>query len=130
VYQRALAADLRSRQAAGQQLLHNPHVAATPAARGALAAGRVDARLLITLAALAASEPVRVTGFGAPDPGASPGLPLRTAELTAPSATARRMLAFLRAQRSPYQPASASLAGSVLTVEFAAPAPLGLLQDH
>jgi hypothetical protein len=129
-YQRALAADLRSRQAAGQQLLRDPHVAATPAARAALAAGRVDARLLITLAALAASEPVRVTGFGAPYPGASPGLPLRTAELTAPSATARRMLAFLRAQRSPYQPASASLAGSVLTVEFAAPAPLGLLQDH
>jgi hypothetical protein len=40
------------------------------------------------------------------------------------------MLAFLRAQRSPYEPASASAAGPVLTVGFAAPAPLGLLQDQ
>ena len=102
----------------------------SPDVRAALEAGQVDARLLITLAALAASEPVQVSGLGAADPGASPGLPLRTAELTAPAATARRMLAFLRAQRSPYQPAYASLAGTVLTVEFAGPAPLGLLQDH
>jgi hypothetical protein len=72
---------------------------------------------------------MRVTGFGPADPGASPGLPLRSAELTASAASARRMLAFLRAQRSPYQPAYASAAGSVLTVGFAA-APLGLLQDQ
>jgi hypothetical protein len=130
VYQRALAADLRSRQAAGLQLLRDPGLAATPAARAALTAGRVDARLLITLAALAAGEPIRVTGFGAADPGASPGLPLRTAEFAASGPEARRMIAFLRAQRSPYQPAQVSLAGSVLTVGFAAPAPLGLLQDH
>ncbi|HET9974649.1 MAG TPA: hypothetical protein VFQ68_40900 [Streptosporangiaceae bacterium] len=40
------------------------------------------------------------------------------------------MLAFLRAQRSPYQPGYAGPAGSVVTVEFAAPAPLGLLGNH
>jgi hypothetical protein len=89
-------------------------------------------RLLITLAALAASEQVEVTGFGGA-PGASPDLPLRTAELTAPAGTARTMLAFVRAQRSPYLAAHAALTPgadgqSVLTVEFAAPAPLGLLQ--
>ena len=55
--------------------------------------------------------------------------------IAAPAATARRMLAFARAQRSPYLPAHADLrpgrAGqSVLTVEFAAPAPLGLLTDQ
>ena len=129
-YRRALAADRRARRAAGLQLLRHPRLAASPAARAALAAGQVDARLLITLAALAASQPVQVTGFGAPASGASPGLPLRTAELTAPAGTAHRMLAFLRAQRSPYLPAYAGLAGSVLTVEFGAPAPLGLLQDQ
>jgi hypothetical protein len=133
-YRQALAADLRSRRAAGQQLLRDPRLVASPSARAALAAGQVDARLLITLAALAASapasEPMRVTGFGPADPGASPGLPLRSAELTASAASARRMLAFLRAQRSPYEPASASAAGPVLTVGFAAPAPLGLLQDQ
>jgi hypothetical protein len=36
-------------------------------------------------AALAAGQPVRVTGFGDRGPGASPGLPLRTAEITAPA---------------------------------------------
>src|SRR5581483_5967226 len=137
-YRRALAADLRSRRAAGLQLLRDPRLVATPAARAALAAGQVDARLLIILAALAAnepaqglaSEPLRVTGFGTADPGASPGLPLRTAELTASGGTARRMLAFLRAQRSPYQPAYAGAAGAAVTVGFAAPAPLGLLHDQ
>jgi len=133
-YRQALAADLRARRAAGQQLLRDPSLAVTPSARAALAAGQVDARLLITLAALAASEPVgeplRVTGFGAADPGAGPGLPVRTARLAASGGTARRMLAFLRAQRSPYQPGYAGAAGSVVTVEFAAPAPLGLLGNH
>jgi hypothetical protein len=135
VYRTALAADLQARRVAGAQLLHDPRITVTPAARPPLAAGQVDARLLITLAALAASQPIQVTAFGAPDPGASPGLPLRTAQLTAPTGTARTMLAFVRAQRSPYLPARAVLtpgtAGpggeSVLTVEFAAPSPLGLL---
>ncbi len=129
-YRRALAADRQARRAAGLQLLRDPRLTAAPAARAALADGQVDARLLITLSALAVSQPVQVTSFGSPAPGASPGLPLRTAELTAPAGTAHRMLAFLHAQRSPYLPAYAGLAGSVLTVEFGAPAPLGLLQDH
>ena len=134
-YRTALAADVRARRAAGAQLLRDPRITVTPAARAQLAAGQVDTRLLITLAALAASAPVRVTGFGERDPGASAGLPLRTAVLAAPAATARRMLAFARAQRSPYLPAHADLAPgpdgeSVLTVGFAVPAPLGLLPDH
>jgi hypothetical protein len=133
-YRQALAADLRSRRAVGQQLLRDPSLAAAPSARAALAAGQVDARLLVTLAALAASDPagqpLRVTGFGAADPGVGPGLPVRTARLAASGGTARRMLAFLRAQRSPYQPGYAGTAGSVVTVEFAAPAPLGLLGNQ
>ena len=131
-YRRALAADIRARRAAGAQLLRAPRITVTPSARSALAAGQVDARLLITLAALAASEPVRIDGFGGRGPGESPGLALRTAEITAPAATARRMLAFVRAQRSPYLAIRADLTpgpdGYVLTVEFGAPAPLGMLR--
>jgi len=131
-YRRALATDIRARRAAGHQLLGAPRITATPSARAALAAGRVDARLLITLAALAASEPVRVDGFGGRGPGESPGLALRTAEIGAPAATARRMLAFVRAQRSPYLATRAGLTpgpdGYVLTIEFGAPAPLGMLR--
>ena len=131
-YRRALAADSRARRAAGVQLLRDPRITVTPSARAALAAGQVDARLLMTLAALAASEPVRVDGFGGRDPGESPGLALRTAELAAPAATERRMLAFVRAQRSPYLATRADLTpgpgGAVLTIEFGAPAPLGMLR--
>ena len=71
-YRRALAVDIRARRAAGAQLLRAARITVTPSARAALAAGQVDARLLITLAALAASEPVRVDGFGGRGPGESP----------------------------------------------------------
>jgi hypothetical protein len=127
-YRRALAADIRARSSAGAQLLRDPRITVTPSARAALAAGQVDARLLITLAALAATEPVRVDEFGGRGPGESPGLALRTAEIAAPAAAARRMLAFVRAQRSPYLATRAELTGSVLTIEFGAPAPLGMLR--
>ena len=131
-YRTALAADVRARRSAGTQLLRDPRIAMTPSARTELAAGQVDARLLMTLAALAAGQPVQVTGFGDCGPGASASLPLRAAAIAAPAPTARRMLAFARAQRSPYLPAHANLGRGrggqwVLTVEFAAPAPLGLL---
>jgi hypothetical protein len=91
--------------------------------------------LLITLAALAVNEPVWVDGFGGRGPGESPGLALCTAEIAAPAASARRMLAFVRAQRSPYLATRADLIpgtpgpdGYVLTIEFGAPAPLGMLR--
>jgi hypothetical protein len=134
-YRRALATDIRARRAAGDQLLRAPRITATPSARAALAAGQVDARLLITLAALAANEPVRVDGFDGRGPGESPGLALRTAEIAAPAATARRMLAFVRAQRSPYLATRADLNpgtpgpdGYVLTIEFGPPTPLDMLR--
>jgi hypothetical protein len=131
-YRRALATDIRARRAAGHQLLRATRITATPSARAALAAGQVDARLLITLAALAASEPVRIDCFSGRGPGESPGLALRTAEIAAPASSARRMLAFVRAQRSPYLATRADLIpgpdGYVLTIEFGAPAPLGMLR--
>jgi len=132
-YNAAIAADLQARRLAGRELLRDPLITFAPAARVELAAGDVDERLLTTLDTLAASEPLRVTAFLDDGPGASPGQPLRAAELTASNVTARKMLAFFRAQRPPYlfaQGAIAALPGgeSVLTIEFAAPAPVGLLQ--
>jgi hypothetical protein len=131
-YRTALAADLRGRQAAARQLLHDPRLTFSPAARTQLTEGLPDTRLLLTLATLAATGPLQVTGFGDAGPGASPGLPLRAATLTAPPGAARTMLTLLRAQRPPYLAAHTSLtsttpSSSVLTVEFAAPAPLDLL---
>jgi hypothetical protein len=131
-YRAALAADLRARQVAGLQLLRNRRIALPSAARAELAAGRVDARLLITLAALAVNGPVQVLGFSDDGPGASMGTPLRAAEIMAAGRSGPSMLAFLRAQRAPYLPAQSGLSPApggetVLTVEFAAPSPLGLL---
>jgi len=134
-YRAAIAADLRARLQAGSELLRDPLITFTPAARAQLATGQVDTRLLTALDTVAASEPLRVTAFLDGGPGAGPGLPLRAAELTAGNTTAREILAFFRAQRPPYLPAQAAIAAgpggeSVLTVEFAAPAPLGLLQPQ
>jgi hypothetical protein len=133
-YEAALAADRRSRISAGSQLLRNPRIIVAADARNALSAGDVDPRLLMMLAALADQQQVRITAFGDPSPGASPVVPLRSVEIAAlgPGAEAeaslRSMLSFIDAQRQPFQPLRAALVGSsALTVEYAAPSPLGLL---
>jgi len=133
-YLSALAADRRSRISAGTQLLRNPRIAVTAGARAALSSGDVDPRLLMLLAALAVEQPVRVGAFGDPSPGASQAVPLRSAQVAPlrPGAQAesrlRSMLSFIAAQQQPYLPLRASLVGtSALTVEYAAPSPLGLL---
>ena len=59
--------------------------------------------------------------------------PLLQARLGLVAATAQAMLAFVRAQRPPYLPAQSSLSRGpdgqqVLSIEFTAPSPLGLLQ--
>jgi hypothetical protein len=133
-YEAALAADRRSRISAGSQLLRNPRIIVAADARNALSAGDVDPRLLMMLAALADQQQVRITAFGDPSPGASQIVPLRSVEIAAlgPGAEAeaslRSMLSFIDAQRQPFQPLQAALVGSsALTVEYAAPSPLGLL---
>ena len=99
----------------------------------------------MTLAALAAQHPLRIVAFADSGPGASPGMPLRMAEISAPgggAATAppgpgqarflRSVLAFLRAQRPPYLAASTRAIRTgggqdAVQVEFASPSPLNLL---
>jgi hypothetical protein len=136
-YRAQLAADLTARRKAGGQLLGNPHIQVSAAARKELQAGQVDSRLLATLAALAGQEPVQVAEFADSGPGASAGVPLRSAVITVagrddPAAVAD-MLTFVRSQRPPYLPARSLIepgpAGvSVLSIQFAAPSPVGLLQ--
>ena len=101
-YQRAAAADLAARRAAGTQLLHSQRVQVAGPAAAQLQAGQVDARLLIMLAMLASQHPWRVTGFA----GASPGVPLaeapfREVTITGPDAAdLAASLAMVRAQRA------------------------------
>jgi sortase (surface protein transpeptidase) len=80
-YLRSLRADVAARAAAGRQLLHNPRLRPSAPARQALAAGQVDSRLLTVFAALATMHRVDVVGFPVPAAGASPGMPLRVADI-------------------------------------------------
>jgi hypothetical protein len=133
-YLGALQADLQARRTAGRELLANKNVRTTAAARGQLAAGQVDVRLLITLVGLAHKYLISIRGFGDAGPGASPGAPLRSMTITATTATYRHQVqAFLRAQRAPLLAlTSVQQTGTtvVLTIEFPAPAPLGLLNQN
>jgi hypothetical protein len=138
-YRRSLQADASARRSAGAQLLRNPSVRVSPVGRRELAAGRVDARLLSVIAALAAQYQFDIIGFGAPTAGADPAVPLRSADISVVPADSGRAAAtlnaakrFLLAQQSPFRPADVTtvqLAGgqAALHVEFMAPSPLGLL---
>jgi hypothetical protein len=139
-YRAQLAADVRDRRAAGAILLHSPRIQAAGAAAADLAGGRVDARLLVMLASLAALHPVDIVSFGGAGQGASAGVPLRSADIMAVTprggiahpASLHGMLAFLRAQRPPYLPPSLHTVRvaprrAVLQIGYRVPCPLGLL---
>ena len=125
-YRAALRADLAARRAAGSQLLRNSRIRFTRPGAAQLRAGEVDTRLLATLAALASQYSFRVTGFG----DASPGAPVlfREVSITGVGRGLAAALAMIRAQNPPYLPAHAAAVGQTgLSIEFAAPSPLGLL---
>jgi len=137
-YLRESRADLDMRRRFGSELLRNAHLAASGPARADLAAGRIDGRLLATLATLADIESLRVVAFGDSGPGAPAGAPLRSAEIAPPSAASapawtRTALRFLAAQQDPFLPSLTALArpvaaGWALLIEYPSPSPLGLLE--
>src|SRR5690349_20414223 len=137
-YRAQLARDVRDRKVAGAHLLHNHDIYVAGTARPALTGGQVDSRLLATLAALAALHPLDIISFGDSGPGASAGVPLRSAEIAAAALPGRRpaslasLLAFFRAQRPPYLPTSLETVRITpertgLRIEYQVPCPLGLL---
>jgi hypothetical protein len=137
-YRAALAADWAARRKAAAELMKSPRIHAGDAAMQELRTGMVDSRVLITLAALAASHPVNVMAFGDAAPGAAAGVPLREMEITGArgpaqrTAELRRMRSFVLAQRAVFLPAHVTLVrlaggAAALRIEFGAPSPLGLL---
>jgi hypothetical protein len=135
-YAAALQADLSARMSAGAQLLRNNRIHFTAQDAAQLRAGQVDTRLLATLAALSSQYSFSVAAFGDASPGA--GLLYREVSITGDSpndaAELGSALTLVQAQVPPYLPAQAAIvppaAGqtvTVLSVEFAAPSPLGLL---
>jgi hypothetical protein len=126
-YAAALRSDLAARKAAGSQLLRNWHLKFSSQSAAQIRAGQVDSRLLATLAALAAHYRFRVTAFGDADPGTQQ--PFRQVTIgTDRSGDLHGALAMVRVQNPPYLPAHADIIGrTALSIEFAAPSPLGLL---
>ena len=137
-YLTALRQDVAARKAAGAQLLANKRIGVSAEARAQLGAGAVDSRLLIMLPALAVQHPIQILGFGQPAPGAGPGVPLCSVDLSGSGQAAGTidasylswLTSFVRAQLVPFAGSMAVLqqAGHpVVRVEFAQPSPLGLL---
>jgi len=131
-YASALNTDVQNRKQAGAELLGSPRVAASASARRQMLTGRVSSQLLIVMTSLATLHPVDILAFGDSAPGASAGIPLRSAELSESvgAAVVQKWLSFLRVQRNPFLPTVMQTvrAGGkpVLLIEFAAPTPLGL----
>jgi hypothetical protein len=141
-YLAQLATDVAARKAAGAEMLRNHAIHASPLASRQLIAGLVDTRLLVTLVTLAHSHPVEIISFGTSQPGASPGVPVRSAEIagapgpgSTPAASVQTLRSFLGAQQPPYRPsvivvAKTASRQTVLRVEYPAPSLLGLLGTH
>jgi len=139
-YRAALRQDIAGRRRAGSTLARNSRITATPAARHDLTAGRVDSRLLTILPPLANAQPVRILSFGA-DPGASPGMPMSSMDISLPvqrkshgppAGRLHSARVFLAAQQPPYLAMSERVIRRpgrppVLRIGFGGPGPLGLL---
>jgi hypothetical protein len=106
-----------------------------------LAVGEVDSRPLLLLPALAVAHPFGILVFGHPGPGASPGVPLCSADLSSSGRAASMtdasylswLASFLRAQLVPFAGSITTLRqdGQVIVlVEFARPSPLGPLTQR
>ena len=138
-YRSAARKDVRNRKATGAALLRSPQIRTSAVARSQLVAGSVDWRLLISIADLGSIHPVSILGFGDRGPGATPNMPLRSADLAeavgrtggASPAYVRSMVSSLRAEDEAYVPAHIRTVRlkngrAALRIEFAAPSPVGL----
>ena len=134
-YESALRADRAAGMSAGSQLLRDWRIRFTAQDAAQVRAGEVDSRVLVTLAALSSQYSFRVTAFG----DASPGVQVLYREVTIASDGSRdgaaelaAALALVKAQDQPYLPAHATIVHpgtgqAALSIQFAAPSPLGLL---
>jgi hypothetical protein len=129
-YESALRADLTARKYAGSELLRNSRIQFTARETSQLRAGEVDSRVLATLAALASQYSFRVTSFS----DASPGVRalFRQATIAPGGEGLAGAAALVNQQDPPFLPTHvmighAAAGQAALSIEFAAPSPLGLL---
>jgi hypothetical protein len=139
-YAAALRREIADRKTAGSSLLLLGPITASAVARQELQGGQVDSRLLLTLAELASQWPVTIMAFGDRAPGASPGIPFRSADLVvtggkaspAPAGQVRQMSDFVHQLGDYFAGANirtVRLASGqdAVRIEFTAPGRFGLL---
>ena len=133
-YWATFSMDLLARKRSGTYLLSSPRITASATARRQLIAGQVDTRLLIVISALAGRRPLDILAFGDSSPGATAGMPLRSADVAeaVAAASVRSILAQLPVALPAWFGAAHTqttlLAGrTVLQIEFPAPEPPGLI---
>jgi hypothetical protein len=139
-YESELKSDVALRKSSAAELMTNSKITASAAARRQMLAGQVDARLLVTITALAARHPIYLMSFNDSGPGASPAEPLRCVYLAGTRAVPHGiqpsylhgLTAWLNAEPPPFRAAKAAvkkLPGGqfVLRIQYSAPSPLELL---
>jgi hypothetical protein len=135
-YLAELSNDLTTRRQYGGTLLDNNQITLSSVARQQLSAGQVDSRLVLAVASMAHDQPVDIVQFGNIGSGASPGVPLRFADMavtdTPPGMSIpdyeTALSTAVSAVNPQYQPTSSGTTTSngktVFRVEFTAPSPL------
>jgi hypothetical protein len=136
-YWAALRTDLQARKLSGTYLLSSPRITASASARRQLLAGQVDTRLLIVISALAGRRPFDIVAFADSGPGATSGMPMRSADLaeSGGAASMRAILAELPVSlpswfRTAHTETTRFGGRTVLQIEFPAPGPLGLISPQ
>jgi len=126
-----LKVDQQERQTAEAAFLASERVTTSATAREQLAAGEVDSRLMFLISFMMTSiSQVDIVAFGDLGPGASAGIPLRSATLTGTTASLKSIVAFVHKQAPLYRPLHTAITQRdgkpALVIEFSAPSPLGL----
>lgn len=121
-------AESEARARAGAALASSTQVRCEGRTRDALNAGDVDPRLLATVTALAALQPVRLVDFPSPPSEAATGQPLR--RLVVSGADDAAIAGFFTAQRATFEPASVVRVPDGVLVTYPLFPPSGLLTPY
>jgi hypothetical protein len=130
-YLSQLSADQQDRKTIGTALLGYGRFTVSSTARQQLASGQVDSRLILVLSNMTTSvSQLSIAAFGDSGPGATAGMPLRSATLTGSRAILSSIAAFLKTQQGQFRPAHIEMTQfdrkPALVFEFTAPSPLEL----
>jgi hypothetical protein len=122
-----LVAEAQARAAVGQALNRSGRIEADGPVRNLFTAGRVDPRILSTLAVLIQRGPVQVRDLPAMDSGGATDQPRRQLLLDVPAIEVESVLGFFMAQEGPYRPAVVTATPTGVQVVYPPNAPPELL---